>query len=30
MLLALAVVYLLRLRGSTWRKPSRLARVMAD
>ncbi len=30
MLLALALVYLLRLRGTTWRRPSRLARVMAE
>ncbi|MEQ8802022.1 MAG: MATE family efflux transporter, partial [Haliea sp.] len=30
MLLILAVVYLRRLLGQTWRKPSRLARVMAE
>ncbi|MDP4652158.1 MAG: MATE family efflux transporter [Haliea sp.] len=30
MLLALASVYLVRLRGTTWRRPSRLARVMAE
>ncbi|PLW83419.1 MATE family efflux transporter [Kineobactrum sediminis] len=30
MLLALAVIYLRRLLGHTWRKPSRLARVMAE
>ncbi|QIB67506.1 MATE family efflux transporter [Kineobactrum salinum] len=30
MLLALAVIYLRRLLGQTWRRPSRLARVMAE
>jgi multidrug resistance protein, MATE family len=30
MLLALASVYLVRLLGATWRRPSRLARVMAE
>ncbi len=30
MLLALAVIYLIRLLGQTWRRPSRLARVMAE